>query len=152
MGILIPIMNKSSVMDEELERIRAKRMEEIKKRIMGPPSPPDGIVILSQNNFHRVIHQYPRIIVDFWAPWCGPCQMLTPVIEQLSAVYSGKILFGKCNTDENQQIAGQYGISAIPALLFYENGNIVHTIAGALPKEQLMGVIQAVYQVSPVYE
>lgn len=73
--------------------------------------------------------------------------MLTPVIEELSQKYSGNIRFAKCNTDENQQIAYQYGISAIPTLFFFNNGSIIHTVAGALPKDQLEAVIRSVYNV-----
>lgn len=133
-------------MDEELERIRAKRLEEIKQRIMIPPSDHGGILVANQDNYQSVIREYPNLIIDFWAPWCGPCRMLTPVIEQLSADYTGRIQFAKCNTDENQQIAYQFGISAIPSLFFYQNGTIIHRISGVLPKEQLNYNIKTVYQ------
>ncbi|QXO93682.1 thioredoxin [Methanospirillum purgamenti] len=133
-------------MDEELERIRAKRLEEIKQRIMIPPSDHGGILVANQDNYQSVIREYPNLIIDFWAPWCGPCRMLTPVIEQLSADYAGRIQFAKCNTDENQQIAYQFGISAIPSLFFYQNGIIIHRISGVLPKEQLNYHIKTVYQ------
>jgi thioredoxin 1 len=134
-------------MDEELDRIREKRMDEIKQRIMKPPSDHEGILVLNQQNFTSAVRENQNLIIDFWAPWCGPCKMLVPVIEQLSILYSGKVRFAKCNTDENQQIAYQFGISAIPAIFFYQNGNVVHTISGALPREQLEAVVRSVYHI-----
>lgn len=145
MRILNAFMNISTIMDEELERIRAKRLEEIKQRIMPPSSGHDRIILLNQDNFIPVIRENPNLIIDFWAPWCGPCKMLTPVIEQLSIEYSGRVQFAKCNTDENQQIANQFGISAIPAVFFYQNGTIIHSITGALSQEQLDMQIRSVY-------
>jgi len=73
--------------------------------------------------------------------------MLAPVIEQLAAEYAGRIRFAKCNTDENQQIAYQFGISAIPSLFFFQNGTIIHTVSGALPKEHLEMQIRSVYTI-----
>ena len=134
-------------MDEELERLRAKRMEEIKQRIMTPPSGHEGILIITQENFSRIVRENPYLIVDFWAPWCGPCRMLSPVVEQLAAEYAGRIRFAKCNTDENQQIAYQYGISAIPSLFFFQHGSVIHQVSGALPKEHLDMQIRSVFKV-----
>lgn len=145
MRILKPVIHQSSSMDEELERLRAKRMEEIRQRIMTPASGQSGILVITQDNFAAVVRENPNLIIDFWAPWCGPCRMLAPVIEQLAAEYAGRIRFAKCNTDENQQIAYQYGISAIPSLFFIKNGSIVHRVAGALPKEHLDMQIRSVY-------
>ncbi|ABD42193.1 thioredoxin [Methanospirillum hungatei JF-1] len=147
MRIFKPTPSQSSPMDEELERLRAKRMEEIKQRIMTPPSAHEGILIVTQENFSRIIRENPNLIIDFWAPWCGPCRMLAPVIEQLAAEYAGRIRFAKCNTDENQQIAYQFGISAIPSLFFFQNGTIIHTVSGALPKEHLEMQIRSVYTI-----
>ncbi len=139
--------NQTSSMDEELERLRAKRMDEIRQRIMSPSSDSAGILILTQENFYSFIRENPNLIVDFWAPWCGPCRMLSPIIEQLSAEYAGRIRFAKCNTDENQQMAYQLGISAIPSLFFFQNGTVIHRVSGALPKENLDMQIRSVYSV-----
>ena len=145
MRILKGMIDISSIMDEELEQIRAKRLDEIKKRIKSSLPSHEGILILNQENFGSVIRDNPNLVIDFWAPWCGPCQMLAPVIEHLSAEYAGRIRFAKCNTDENQQIAYQHGISAIPSLFCYQNGTIIHRISGALPKEHLNMQIRSVY-------
>ncbi len=139
-------------MDDELRDIRERKMEELRKRF-DPPLPVGdaahgGILVLNAQNFTDSVNRYPRLLVDFWAPWCGPCRMLAPVIEDLSAEFSGKVQFAKCNTDENQQIAYQFGISAIPALFFFMNGQVVNQVAGALPRPQLEQQIRQIFQIS----
>ncbi len=139
-------------MDDELREIRERKMEELRKRFDPPASAgdglPGGILVLNEQNFAVTLSQYPRLIVDFWAPWCGPCRMLAPVIEGLSAEYAGKVQFAKCNTDENQQIAYQFGISAIPTLFFFMNGQVIHQIAGVLPRPQLEEQIKAMFNIA----
>jgi len=75
------------------------------------------------------------VVVDFWAPWCGPCRFVSPIIEELAKEYEGKIKVGKLNVDENQQTAGKYGIMSIPSILIFKNGNPVKTMVGAQGKE-----------------
>jgi len=133
-------------MDEDLEQIKAKKLEEMKQRIDRPPSEKSEILLLNQNNYASAVRNNQNLVVDFWAPWCGPCRMVAPVIEELSVKYAGKVRFAKCNTDENQQIAYQFGISAIPTLYFYRNAQLVHQVAGALPKEHFEREIQSVFQ------
>jgi thioredoxin 1 len=77
------------------------------------------------------------VVVDFWAPWCGPCRMVTPVLEDVSQKMNGKIKFVKLNTDENQNIAMDYQIMAIPSLLIFKNGQEIDRIVGFVPQEQL---------------
>jgi thioredoxin 1 len=138
-------------MDDELQDIRERKLEELRKRF-DPPVPAGdashgGILTLNGQNFTDVINRYPRLLVDFWAPWCGPCRMLAPVIEDLSAGFSGKVQFAKCNTDENQQIAYQFGISAIPTLFFFMNGKMINQIAGVLPKPELEQQIKVIFNI-----
>ena len=135
-------------MDEDLERIRTKKLEEMKQRISSPSSGEGSILILNQQNYGEAVRNNPNLVVDFWAPWCGPCKMVAPAIEALATEYAGRVRFGKCNTDENQQIAYQFGISAIPTLFFYQNGTLVHQIAGALPKPQLEMQIRSVFNIT----
>lgn len=84
------------------------------------------------------------VVVDFWAPWCGPCRMVTPVLEDVSQKMNGKIKFVKLNTDENQKIAMDYQIMAIPSLLIFKNGQEVDRIVGFVPQEQLEADLQKI--------
>ena len=77
------------------------------------------------------------VLVDFWAPWCGPCRMVGPVVEELAKEYHGKAKVGKLNTDEAQDIASKFGIRSIPTLLFFKNGAVVQQLVGAYPKSKI---------------
>jgi thioredoxin 1 len=77
------------------------------------------------------------VLVDFWAPWCGPCRMLSPIVEKVSKDMGDRVRFLKMNTDENPSTAGQYGISGIPALLLYKGGEVVDRIVGFVPEQQV---------------
>lgn len=85
----------------------------------------------------EVIQSSVPVLVDFWAPWCGPCKMLAPSIEALAAQYAGKVKVGKLNTDDNENIAAQFGIRSIPTLLMFKNGEVVNQLVGALPKDKI---------------
>ena len=76
-------------------------------------------------------------VIDCWAPWCGPCRFVSPVIEELARDYVGKISFGKLNVDKNQRVATQYGIMSIPTLLVFKEGKLVDKIVGAMPRQML---------------
>ena len=84
-----------------------------------------------------VITNDTPVLVDFWAPWRGPCRMVAPIVEELSEEYDGKVKFVKLNTDENPQIAGKYGIRSIPTLLVFKGGEPVSQIVGFRPKSDL---------------
>ncbi len=77
------------------------------------------------------------VLVDFWAPWCGPCRMIAPSVEALAAEYAGKAKIGKLNTDENEDVSAKYGIRSIPTLLVFKNGEVVNQLVGALPKDKI---------------
>jgi len=81
------------------------------------------------------------VMVDFWAVWCGPCQVLAPIVDELATEYDGTLKVVKLNTDENPDIAGKYGIMSIPTLLFFKNGQIVEKVVGAVPKRALKEAI-----------
>lgn len=125
--------------DKELEAIKQKKLAELQKAasakaMMSSLTTP---IILTDSNFKIEIARYSILLVDFWAPWCGPCRMITPIIEQLAKEYSGRIAFGKVNVDENQMISASYGIQSIPTMMIFKRGKAVDTMIGALPKAQI---------------
>ena len=77
------------------------------------------------------------VIVDFWAPWCGPCKAVAPVLEQLAKEYAGKVKITKLNVDENPQTASRFSIRSIPTMMFFKNGKVINTLVGALPKTEI---------------
>jgi thioredoxin 1 len=125
--------------DEELEAIKQRKMAELQKAVAAKAmmSALTEPVILTDSNFKIEIAKYPVMLVDFWAPWCGPCRIVSPIIEQLAREYSGKVAFGKVNVDENQMISASFGIQSIPTMMVFKNGKAVDVMVGALPKAQI---------------
>jgi thioredoxin 1 len=126
-------------LDDELEAIKHKKLAELQreaatKAVMSSIIEP---IVLTDSNFGSEVAKYPIMLVDFWAPWCGPCRMVSPIIEQLAKEYSGKIAFGKVNVDDNQRIAASFGIQSIPTLMLFKDGKAVDIIVGAMPKAQI---------------
>jgi len=100
----------------------------------------NGLVLeLNSKNLEEAIKNNPALVVDCWAPWCGPCRMMSPVIDELATDLKGKITFGKLNTDENQDMAVKYQVQAIPTLLIFKDGKLADRKVGALPKKVLAG-------------
>lgn len=97
---------------------------------------------LNVSNFDATVKE-GITVVDFWAPWCGPCRMVAPVIEELAGQYEGKVKVCKVNTDENQDIAVKFGIRSIPTIMFFKNGQQVDTIIGAAAKQAFEQKINA---------
>lgn len=120
-------------MDDELARLRERRMQELLAAKEAPPAPAAAVLTATGQNLEALATTHPNLVVDCWAPWCGPCRRVGPVVEALAAEFAGRIAFAKLNTDENQQAARRYGIQAIPTLLLFQSGRLVGTITGAYP-------------------
>ncbi len=101
-------------------------------------------VFTDQNFQNEVLSSEIPVLVDFWAPWCAPCRIIAPIIEDLAKEYAGKLKVGKLNVDENQQVAAEYGIMSIPTLLFFKNGQPVDSIIGVQSKEAIRQKIEQV--------
>jgi thioredoxin 1 len=95
------------------------------------------VLELNGTTFDEAVKNNPSLVVDCWAPWCGPCRMMSPVIDELAEGYRGKVAFAKVNTDENQDIATRFQVMAIPTLLFFKDGKLADRKVGALPRKAL---------------
>lgn len=102
------------------------------------------VEVTDQNFDSTVLKSDKPVVVDFWAEWCGPCRMMAPRFEELANEFAGKMVFAKMDTDANLNVASRYGIQSIPTLLFFANGNIVESVIGVRPKEDLKRYIESV--------
>jgi thioredoxin 1 len=104
-----------------------------------------SIVTLTQGNFSEQVLQSPApVLVDFWAEWCGPCKMIAPLLDELADEYDGKVKIGKVNIDEQQNLAAQYGVRAIPTLLVFHRGEVADQLVGARSKRDLKASLDRV--------
>jgi thioredoxin 1 len=128
--------------DDELSDIMTKKMNDLARGSNIGSNNANAVVIanpitLTDANFAQSVNKYPLLVVDFWAPWCGPCRMVSPVIEQLAGELAGKVVFGKVNVDENPRIANTFGIRSIPTIAIFKNGKNVDGFVGATSKSQM---------------
>jgi len=98
---------------------------------------------ITDSNFNNVISKNKTVLVDFWAEWCGPCRMISPIIEELANEYEGKAIIGKVDVDSNQESSIKYGVRSIPTILTFKDGKIVDKQVGAVPKETLTNIIDS---------
>ncbi len=129
-------------MDNELEGIKRRKLEQMKERyIKGGKNMnenlPSAPLEITDADIDNAINKYETIVIDCWAPWCGPCRMVAPVIEELAKELHGKVVFGKLNVDENPGTSTKHQIMSIPTLLVFKKGNLVERLVGAYPKEEL---------------
>jgi len=131
-------------LDEELERIKMKKLKELLTRSSpSRNSEHKGVLHLNTESFKRLLQSEDKpILVDFWAEWCAPCRMLSPIIERLAEKYAGKVIFAKVNVDECPDLATEYGIMAIPTLILFIKGVEVDRIIGLVPEEHIESMIK----------
>ena len=102
----------------------------------------DNVVVLNDGNFDDFLSKDQPILIDFWAEWCGPCKMLSPVIEELSNEFEDKAIIAKVNVDESPGIAQKYSIRSIPSLLFFYEGEVKHQLVGVSSKQEIASTIE----------
>jgi len=103
-----------------------------------------SVMEINDSNFDQEVMKSDKLtLVDFWAPWCGPCRMIAPVMDELSKDYDGKVKFTKVNVDDNPSTASTFGIRGIPTIVFVKNGEVVDQVVGAVPKSELEKAINS---------
>ena len=105
----------------------------------------EKVITVTDADFEeKVLKSSQPVMVDFWAAWCGPCRMMTPVVDELAGVYDGKVVVAKMNVDENPQTPSKYGVRGIPNIKLFQDGQVVDEIVGAVPRQKLEELIKKV--------
>lgn len=138
--------------DSELAALRARRRSELLARVPGArkaAEPPPPLAELSAATLPGFLQTNPRAVVDVWAPWCGPCQAMRPVLEALARDLAPDVRFGKLNADDEPEVAGRWNVEAIPTLLVFFQGRLLDRMVGALPQGELELRLRSVYRLGP---
>ena len=98
---------------------------------------------ITDSNYKEILAEGKPVVMDFWAPWCGPCKMVSPIIDELAAEYEGRVIIGKCDVDDNDEVAVEFGIRSIPTVLFFKDGQLVDKQVGSAQKSQYVAKINA---------
>jgi thioredoxin 1 len=125
--------------DPELQAIRQRKLEALQRDAVAPP--PGRPVEVSDATIGHFVQEHRTVVVDCWAPWCGPFRAMAPIIDELAAKWAGKVAFAKLNTDHNPRTAQQFGIMSIPTLLIFKEGQFVDQVVGLPPKAQLVQML-----------
>jgi len=131
--------------DPELEKIRKKKLQGMQRRVDSQDDQRktwEGPITVQDSNFDDLVHRYRLMVIDCWAPWCGPCRMVAPIIDELARDYTGRVFFGKLNVDENPQTSIRFGIMSIPTLLIMKKGSEIDRIIGAVPRDVIEAKLQ----------
>jgi thioredoxin 1 len=133
--------------DEELEKIKQAML----KKMLAQPQPKPGILKegtvneLTDANFQRALSEADKpVLIDFWAEWCAPCRMMSPIVHDMAAEYMGKAYFAKLNVDQNQRTAAQFGVMSIPYFMVFRNGRPAGQVVGAVGKAGLAQLLQRI--------
>jgi thioredoxin len=100
-------------------------------------------IALTDKGFDEAVVAHPQLVVDFWAPWCGPCRVLGPVLDEVAREQAGRVVVAKVNVDEQPGLAGRFGVRSIPTVIFFKHGQAVDTVVGAVPKAEITKRIDA---------
>ena len=99
--------------------------------------------VIDNNNFSELISEGQPLLIDFWAPWCGPCRMMSPVVEELAQEYEGRVIFAKCNVDDAEDVAAQFNIRNIPTLVLMKGGQLVDRFVGVVAKKDIADALDS---------
>jgi len=128
--------------ENDLDQIRLRKIQAILDQTKNAGQTNNQPMTVTDDTFHKAVQTNYLLVVDFWAPWCAPCRMVGPIIEALSAEYTGKAAFGKMNVDENQMVPSSFGIMSIPTIILFNHGKEVERLVGAYPKAHIEAMIK----------